>query len=154
MKQAMTFSLDGNDVEAVEGESIWQSAKRHSIDIPHLCHLPEPGYHADGNCRACVVEIEGERVLAPSCSRIPAPGMVVKTSSERVQRARKTVFELLLADQPARDRAHDRNSRFWYWVEALGIEGSPFPARQITPPADSSHPAMGVNLDACIHCNL
>ncbi|MBT4085462.1 MAG: formate dehydrogenase subunit alpha [Alphaproteobacteria bacterium] len=154
MKQAITFNLDGNDVEAAQGESIWQSAKRHSIDIPHLCHLPEPGYHADGNCRACVVEIEGERVLAPSCSRMPAPGMVVKTSSKRVQRARKTVFELLLADQPARDRAHDRNSRFWYWIETLGIESSPFPARQTTPAADASHPAMGVNLDACIHCNL
>ena len=91
MKQAITFNLDGNDVEAAQGESIWQSAKRHSIDIPHLCHLPEPGYHADGNCRACVVEIEGERVLAPSCSRMPAPGMVVKTgvavSSARSRKA-------------------------------------------------------------------
>jgi len=154
MKQAITFNLDGNLVEAAEGETIWQVAKRQGINIPHLCHLPQPGYHADGNCRACVVEITGERVLAPSCSRMPSQGMEVKTASKRANRARKTVFELLLADQPPREHAHDRNSRFWQWAEALSIESSPFPARQDSPSPDLSHPAMGVNLDACIHCTL
>jgi len=58
------FTLDGKEVEALPGETIWQVAKRQGIEIPHLCYSPEPGYRADGNCRACMVEIEGERVLA------------------------------------------------------------------------------------------
>ena len=98
--------LDGAEVEAAPGETIWQVADRQGIEIPHLCWLPKPGYRADGNCRACMVEIEGERVLAASCVRQPAPGMKVQTASERARFSRKMVFELLVGDQPdARRRA-------------------------------------------------
>ena len=65
------FSLDGKAIDALEGETILQAAKRVGIDIPHLCY--KDGYRPDGNCRACVVEIKGERVLAPSCCRAPTP---------------------------------------------------------------------------------
>src|SRR3712207_6801618 len=75
MSDRIRFTLDGREVEALPGESIWQVAKREGIEIPHLCWLPQPGYRADGNCRACMVEVEGERVLAASCIRTPpAPG--------------------------------------------------------------------------------
>jgi formate dehydrogenase major subunit len=63
------FELDGKQVEAVNGETIWQVAKRQGREIPHLCYSPAPDYRPDGNCRACMVEIEGERVLAASCKR-------------------------------------------------------------------------------------
>ena len=86
MTDVITFTLDGREVEARPGETIWQVARRHGIDIPHLCWLPEPGYRADGNCRACMVELEGERVLAASCIRKPASGMKVVTGSERARR--------------------------------------------------------------------
>ncbi|MDA1091385.1 MAG: formate dehydrogenase subunit alpha [Proteobacteria bacterium] len=158
MSKTITFNLNGNDVEAQAGETIWQAAQRLGCEIPHLCYSPKPGYRADGNCRACMVEIEGERVLAASCIRTPADGMVVKTNSERAKSARDMVFELLLADQPAQDKAHDPNSAFWTQVGKMGagkmsIEARRFPARR-APAADTSHPAMAVNLDACIHCNL
>jgi formate dehydrogenase major subunit len=71
MTNAITFTLDGREVEARPGETIWQVARRQGTLIPHLCWLPEPGYRADGNCRACMVEIEGERALAASCIRKP-----------------------------------------------------------------------------------
>ena len=77
-KEDREFTLDGKEVGGAQGETIWQVAKRHGIEIPHLCYSPEPGYRADGNCRACMVEIEGERVLAASCIRKPAEGMKVK----------------------------------------------------------------------------
>ena len=110
------FLLDDVEIEAREGETIWQAAKRCSEEIPHLCYTPEPGYKASGNCRACMVEIEGERVLAASCTRQPTPGMKVRSStSERAQQSRKLVFELLAADHPSRDQSPDKNSRFWYW---------------------------------------
>jgi formate dehydrogenase major subunit len=153
MTDQLLFTLDGKVVSARPGETIWQVAQREGIDIPHLCWLPEPSYRADGNCRACMVEIEGERVLTASCIRKPTPNMAVKTASERALKARRMVMELLLADQPPREDSPDRVSKFWHWAEVLGIETSRFPAHG-TPKPDLSHPAMAVNLDACIDCGL
>ncbi|HLN08501.1 MAG TPA: formate dehydrogenase subunit alpha [Xanthobacteraceae bacterium] len=153
MTKPITFTIDGREVEAADGETIWQVARRLGTEIPHLCYSPEPGYRPDGNCRACMVEIEGERVLAASCIRKPATGMKVTTGSARALAARRTVFELLLADQPARGATHDPDSRFWSWADRIAIGHSRFPQRA-APSPDRSHPAMAVNLDACIQCNL
>ena len=149
----ITFELDGRQVSAGPDETIWQIAHREDNELPHLCYLPEPGYRADGNCRACMVEIEGERVLAASCIRKPTPGMKVHTASDRAVFARRLVFEMLEADQPDRSRAHDPDSRFWQWTDVVQPDTARMPARK--PPApDPSHAAMRVFLDACIHCNL
>ncbi len=153
MTDAITFSLNGKDVAAKPGETIWQVATREGVEIPHLCYSPEPGYRADGNCRACMVEIEGERVLAASCIRKPAAGMKVQTASERAKHSRKMVFEMLVADQPMREVARDKGSKFWNWADKIGVGGSRFDARPCPAP-DPSHPAMSVHLDACIQCNL
>jgi formate dehydrogenase major subunit len=151
--QPVKFMLDGQEVEAPEGETIFRTARRYGIKLPHLCYLPKPGYRPDGNCRVCMVEIEGERVLAASCIRKAMPGMKVKTQTDRAKTARRMVVELLMADQPARDTAHDPESEFWKTALRQGVETSRFPHRA-APAADRSHPAMAVNLDACIHCNL
>jgi len=153
MTDRISFELDGRQVESAPGETIWQVARRMGTEIPHLCYSPEPGYRADGNCRACMVEIEGERVLAASCKRTPAAGMKVKTATERAAKARKMVMELLVADQPARATSHDPDSKFWHWADRVEVSRSRFPAaaRWI---GDASHPAMRVNLDACIQCGL
>src|ERR1700722_11891042 len=153
MSDAIQFELDGAIVEAAEGESIWQVAKRQGNEIPHLCYLPKPGYRADGNCRACMVEIEGERVLAASCKRMPAPGMKVKTATDRAVTARKMVMELLVSDQPERKTSHDPDSKFWHWADAQEVTESRFPSAPRWT-GDASHPAMRVNLDACIQCGL
>jgi formate dehydrogenase major subunit len=156
MTDPIRFTLDGETVEAAEGETIWEVALRQGNRIPHLCHSGEPGYRPDGNCRACMVEIEGERTLAASCIRKPAEGMAVRTDSGRAEKARAMVMELLLADQPAREDAHDRSSHFWEMAAASGVAESRFPAVEAerVPLLDDSHVAMRVNLDACIHCNL
>src|SRR5271167_4544373 len=153
MTEPISFFLDGTEVSAEPGETIWQVADRRGIEIPHLCWLPKPGYRADGNCRACMVEIEGERVLAASCVRRPTSGMKVQTASERAKFSRKLVFELLIGDQPDRAMAHDPNSRLWQWADTLGVEKSRFP-QHLAPAPDRSHPAMAVQLDACIQCTL
>ncbi len=150
---SISFELDGVEVQALPDETIWQVANRHQNQLPHLCYLPQPGYRADGNCRACMVEIEGERVLAASCIRKPAEGMKVSTRSERAEFSRKLVFEMLAADQPDRHEAHDPDSRFWQWTDRLQPSMARMPERA-TPEPDRSHSAMGVYLDACIHCNL
>ena len=154
----ITFTLNGKQVAAAADETIWQVAQREGVEIPHLCYSPEPGYRADGNCRACMVEIEGERTLAASCIRTPSEGMVVNSASDRARSSRKMVFELLMADQPERDIAHESDSKFWTWSDKIDLEDSRFPERSDFSLAklatDGSHPAMRVNLDACIHCNL
>ncbi len=93
MSERISLTLNGAEVEAEAGETIWQVADRLGTEIPHLCYSPEPGYRADGNCRACMVEIEGERVLAASCIRKPTPGMKVDSVSERAKTSRRMVME-------------------------------------------------------------
>ena len=149
----VSFSLDGKTIEAQPGETIWQAAARHGTDIPHLCYRDSDGYRADGNCRACMVEIEGERVLAASCIRTPTEGMVVHSENHRAKTARKMVMELLVADQPSRDTAHDPDSELWRYAETQDVDAARFPAKS-SPAPDSSHPAIAVNMDACIQCNL
>ena len=152
------LTLDGKRVTARSGETLWQVARRAGEDIPHLCHRDAPGYRPDGNCRACMVEIEGERTLAASCIREARPGMVVKSAgSARAAAARAGVVALLLADQPPREGSPDRSSHLWRMAETLGIgpdagglpAGAPAAVRR-----DDSHAAMRVDLNACIHCGL
>ena len=153
MADGITFTLDGQPVEARPDETLWQVAKRLGTEIPHLCHRPAPGYRPDGNCRACMVEIEGERVLAAACVRKPTEGMAVATGSERVLAARRMVFELLEADQPPPATSPDPDSAFRHWSSHVAPAHGRLPARA-APTMDRSHPAMAVRLDACIHCNL
>src|SRR5215813_7811354 len=151
--KAGTFTIDEREVDIRAGETIFRAARRLGIKLPHLCYSPKPGYRPDGNCRVCMVEIEGERVLAASCIRTPTPGMKVKTQTDRAKAARRMVVELLLTDQPPPAVAHDPDSEFWKTAARQKVETSRFPRRG-APPPDRSHPAMAVNLDACIQCNL
>ena len=152
-KEKTSFYINNKAVEAGTNETIWQVAKRLGIEIPHLCYSPEPSYRPDGNCRSCMVEVEGERVLAASCIRKPTSDMKVFTSSQRAKESRKLVFELLLADQPIREISHDKNSKFWNWIDKIELKDNRFPSKTACAP-DVSHPSMAVNLDACIQCNL
>jgi formate dehydrogenase major subunit len=151
MNTPITFSLDGKTVEANPGESLFEVHRRLGGDLPHMCSGLNPHYEADGNCRLCLVEIKGEGALAASCIRKPEPGMVVNTDTPRAESSRRLVMELLIADQPPRELSHDPNGRFWQLAEKMGQTESRFPGRN-QPAPDISHPAMAVNLDACIQC--
>jgi formate dehydrogenase major subunit len=151
MGDGVEFNLDGQTVQANGDETIWQVAERLGTEIPHLCHRPRDGYRPDGNCRACMVEIDGERTLAASCIRKPKAGMTVQTNSARAADARRLVFDLLLSDQP--ETAHDPNSALLTQAAELAPDGGSFPSRT-GPKSDNSHPAIAVNMDACIVCGL
>ena len=156
MSDKVEFILDGETVYAEKGQSIWEVANGQGLKIPHLCHKPKPGYRPDGNCRACMVEIEGERTLAASCIREPQSGMVVKSATPRAQNARKMVVEMLVTDQPDREMSHDKSSHFWDMVDLNDVQESRLPRLEAEriPILDDSHVAMSVNLDACIQCGL
>ncbi|MEQ5869902.1 formate dehydrogenase subunit alpha [Sagittula sp. NFXS13] len=156
MSDIIRFTLDGEQVEAEKGMTIWEVANGRGLKIPHLCHKPQDGYRPDGNCRACMVEVEGERNLVASCIREPQDGMVVSSASARATTARKMVMEMLLADQPERNAAHDQSSHLWDMAAEQGVTESRFPTLEAEriPLLDDSHVAMSVNLDACIQCGL
>src|ERR1700742_3288841 len=153
---AKTFFIDDREIDIRDGESIFTAARRLDIKLPHLCYTPKPGYRPDGNCRVCMVEIEGERVLAASCLRTPSPGMKVKTQTDPAKTAPKMVAELLLTDQPDIKVAHDPGSELWKIIKRDDLRAGRFPKRDAAqvPEPDRSHVAMAVNLDACIQCNL
>ena len=141
------FKLNGETVTGRPDESLLECAQRHGIEVPHLCH--KPGLRPDGNCRACVVEVKGERVLAPSCCRYPKDGMEVITDSPRALRSQKLVLELLLSD--VAQEAHTLGSELDQWARKLDVGLPRFEPRE-QPRADLSHAAIAVNLDACIQC--
>ena len=144
---SVSFSLNGVSVTALGDETIIQAADRLNVPIPRLCY--KPGYRPDGNCRACMVEIKGERLLAPSCCRRPTAGMEVTSTSARAAHAQKMIVELLASDMSA--KAYRNDSELAFWQRALGVDKPRFAPRK-QPAADVSHPAMAVNLDACIQC--
>ncbi len=161
--QTVEFKLDGQTIVSYEGETILKAVKRHGIDIPHLCF--KNGYRSDGNCRACVVEINGERTLAPSCCRSATPGMDVKANSERVLKSQKLVLEMLLSDMPdegfkwvgdsKEEEQKNQHGELSTWAACMDVTVRPelkaLHREKVS--NDVSHPAMAVNLDACIQCN-
>ncbi len=192
-QNAIQFELDGCAVEAHVGESILQAAERHGVAIPRLCFTD--GLRADGNCRACVVEIEGERTLAPSCCRAVQPGMKVKATSERARKSQDMVLEMLLAEMPeqgfkwnddlapspaggrrgwgqtsvdseagsaptptlpqrGREQEVGQHGELTQWAtqRAIRVRKALQKLKREQPAPDVSHPAMAVNLSACIQC--
>src|SRR5206468_1329550 len=111
------FSLNGQAVTARSDETIIQAAKRHGVDIPHLCY--KEGMRPDGNCRACMVEIEGERVLAPSCCRFPNAGMQVASDSPRAVLSQRMVLELLQSDMP--ETVYTPDSELGHWIHRMQV---------------------------------
>ena len=144
---AVSFELNGRQVQANAHETLIEVAAREGIDIPRLCY--KEGMEAVGNCRSCMVEIDGERVLAPSCCRYPAAGMKVTTDSARAVAAQKMVLELLLSDMP--ETEYTRHNEVDFWARKLAL-GKPRFAARSQPRQDASHAAITVNLDACIQC--
>ena len=175
-EDGFTITLDGAEVTAYPGETLWKIAKRAGETIPHLCYSEAPDYRGDGNCRACMVEIDGERTLAASCIREARAGMVVRSaSSRRAGEARAMVVELLAADMPAEAHNPDVSSHFMAMAELLAVDvgraretlcGARETVREWlgdtveewlptqASALDHSHTAMAVNHDACISCGL
>jgi len=147
LSDTVVFTLDGQQVSAGPKETILEAARRLGTDIPHLCY--SEGMRADGNCRACMVEIEGERVLAAACCRYPTAGMVVRTDNARVINVQRGVLELLQNGMPV--TSYTRQNELNDWSERLQVHHTP--TDRIPESVDDlSHPGIAVHLQACIQC--
>ena len=142
-----SIKINGSEYRANTDETILDVSNRNGIEIPHLCF--KEGMRPDGNCRVCVVEIEGERALQPSCIRKVTDGMIINTENSRVIHSQKVVIELLQSDVSSEQ--YDPNSELTHWADKLQVERVRFPSK-VQNKHDFSHPAIAVNLDACIQC--
>src|SRR6516165_3116670 len=133
----VSFKLNGTPVTCLPDETILEVADRQGVEIPRLCYME--GMRPDGNCRTCMVEIKGERVLAPSCCRYPKDGMEVTTNSARAVTSQKMSLELLLSDVP--EKSYTLNSELDFWAKKMDVGKPRFAARH-QPTQDLSHPAM------------
>jgi formate dehydrogenase major subunit len=157
----IAIEINGQTITCADNARILDVAKTAGIAIPHLCY--KEGMEAVGNCRACVVEIEGERTLAASCCRQVQAGMKIDSQSNRAVRAQNMVLELLLSDHAASPNAYqEQENELQQWAQRQGVKSSRFSLSQLsnsvensthtTARLDHSHPAMIVNHDACILC--
>ena len=126
MNDKISFFLNDRRVEAMNNETIWDVSKRKKIQIPHLCHSNKNGYKPDGNCRACVVEVQGEKTLTASCIRKPTQGIRVYTNTTKVENSQNLILELLLADQPKIKHKNLLKNQFWDVLNKKKINQSRF----------------------------
>jgi NADH dehydrogenase/NADH:ubiquinone oxidoreductase subunit G len=101
MADALTLNIDGREVKVEQGRTLLDAARENGIEIPTICF--HEATTANALCRICVVEVEGQRLLQPACIVKAADSMKVRTRSERVDRARKTVLEMLASTMDLSD---------------------------------------------------
>ena len=153
----MKLTIDGVEIEAREGDTIFEAARAAGIEIPTLCHTP--GLEPVGVCRLCVVDV-GERTKAAACVRACQPGMVVTTRSAEIEQHRATLTELLMSDQPKREEGDRRETSFGdneliALAQRYGVNGDRFPSGATTAARgeDDSSATIAVDHQACILCD-
>jgi formate dehydrogenase major subunit len=152
--ETVTLTIDGREVTAAGGATIWAAAKQAGIDIPVLCH--DERYDPVGVCRMCVVDV-GAPAFAASCVRACENGMDVKTATPELERSRAMLTQMLLADQPERERDPKQtttgDNELLALADRYGVtahDGLPVAAGRGT---DFSNPVIAVDHDSCILCD-
>lgn len=156
-KGTVSLRIDRHDMTVPEGTTVLEAARSIGIDIPTLCHMDLKGTcvrNTPASCRVCVVEIEGRRNLAPSCSTPCTEGMVVRTSTLRVLNARKTVLELILSDHPNECLTCPKSGECELQRLAFkfNVRGMPFQGRELSLRKREVTASIVRNMDKCIFC--
>jgi len=148
-----TMSLDGVDVSFVEGETIFEVAERKGREVPTLCY--DPRLEAFGACRLCVVEVEGIRNPVASCTTPATAGMVVKTSTDCIEKHRQTLLELLASENRENDvnelRGHS-SQELKELLDRYNVSGKRFVGRKSGTSNDDDNPFILRDYDLCISC--
>lgn len=148
----INLTINNKQISVNEGTTILEAAKQNNISIPTLCHLE--GVHSPGSCRICVVEVEGMKTLVPSCITPVREGMVIYTNSERVRKARKIIYELMLSDHPKDCLTCKRslNCEFQKLGEVILVGNSRFEGKKTRTKIDDSSPSIVRDTSKCILC--
>lgn len=147
MTDEVIIYLDNKEITFQASKSLWENINAQDIEIPILCKSTQPDFHADGNCRVCLVEVVGKKNLVASCVTYPLPGMQVITNSKRVKKSQQLIMEMLLTEAN-----YYPQTEFAYWANSLNVTKSRFGKFKKYIEKDSSHFGIKVDLAACIHC--
>ena len=150
--RVVTLNIDGRDLSAREDETIIEVCRENQIPIPSLCYLE--GLSIWGACRLCLVELAGQGRLLAACSTRVTEGMQIQTNTEKLQRYRRTIVELLFAE-----RNHvcsvcvsNGHCELQYLAQKCGVDHVRVPYRQASYRVDSSHEMFRLDHDRCILC--
>lgn len=148
----INLRINNKKISVLEGTTILEAARQKNIIIPSLCYLD--GVHKFGSCRICVVEVEGAKNLQASCITPATEGMVVHTNSDRVRRARKVLYELMLSDHPKEclQCSRNQNCEFQKLGELMQLDESRFEGERSKNIIDASSPSIVRDNSKCILC--
>ena len=156
-KPTVTLTIDDREIQAQDGQTILEAAGEAGIDIPRLCH--DPRLAPTGACRMCIVEIEGQRGLHTSCTRLVAPGAVVRTETDEIRATRKQILELLLSEHRVSCTTCDKNGEcklmeYAYRYGADEFRFGAYPAMAPQQNFATSSQAIDHDPELCIRCGL
>jgi NADH dehydrogenase/NADH:ubiquinone oxidoreductase subunit G len=148
----INLTIDGIKASVPEGSTILKAAESIGVKIPTLCNHPDQA--VKGNCRVCVCEVEGNRLLSAACVTPVWEGMVVKTRTPKVIEARKTILELILSNHPqdCLNCIRNQNCELQTLAEEYFIRDNPFTLKTRGLPKDYSTPSLFRDPDKCILC--
>ncbi len=148
----INLTINNKKVTAEEGMTIFEAAKNNNILIPHFCYLEN--VHQIGSCRICVVEVQGAKTLQASCMVEAKDGMVVYTNSEKVKKARKVLYELMLSDhrKDCLSCARNQNCELQKLGELIQINDYRFEGEKSKSILDDDSPSISRDMSKCILC--
>jgi len=152
MSEMIKINIDGKDIEVKKGITVLQAARKANIDIPTLCFLKE--INNAGDCRMCIVEIEGRRGFVPSCNTIVEDGMVIKTNTPQIEEARKVILDLILSshNKACLTCVRNGNCELQTLAEKFGITDIEYPGQEVEPHIDDLSPSIVRDASKCIMC--
>ena len=148
----INLTIDGRNIEVPEGTTILQAAAKLNIDIPTLCYLKE--INEIGDCRMCLVEVEGKRGFATSCIQKVEEGMVVHTKTPEVLEARKTMLDLILSNhhQDCDNCVRKENCELQDLIKQFDKEKTVYEGTKNTYEIDDKSPSIVRDPNKCILC--
>ncbi len=149
----VTLTIDGNQVEVPEGTTVLEAAEKLGIKVPRLCH--HPSLKPYGGCRLCMVEVEGARILQPSCTLPVSKNMIVRTDTPKVREARKFVLSMLFSERNhfcMYCQATDGDCELQCAAYEQGLTHWPLTPNYSPYALDASHKQIFIDNNRCILC--
>ena len=152
MPEMIKINIDGRDIEVEKGITVLQAARKAKIDIPTLCFLKD--INAAGDCRMCIVEIEGRRGLVPSCNTKVEEGMKIKTNTPAINESRKVILDLILSshNRACLTCVRNGNCELQTLAEKFGMGEIEYPGKEVEPHIDDLSPSIVRDASKCIMC--
>jgi len=152
MSEKIKLTIDGKEVEVNKGTTVLQAARKANIDIPTLCFLKE--INAAGDCRMCIVEIEGRRGFVPSCITQVEEGMKVKTDTPELSESRRIMLDLILSthNRDCLTCVRNGNCELQALSKKFGITNVEYEGQKIAPTIDDISPSIVRDNSKCIMC--